>query len=163
NQLLRHGMLNWVTRGVYLGYERNYLELDVDDVFLPDDKWDPVANVTDYGPEAAIRMTAADVANAVAWQRQTGLKMNLVYNAGGIEEFGAGDLLPALQANKNEFRWINHTLQHPNLDCATTGFITNQITRNQAVFNALIKPGLAVDLNEPAELVTGEHSGLANT
>ena len=163
NQLLRHGMLNWVTRGVYLGYERNYLELDVDDVFLPDDKWDPVANVTDYGPEAAIRMTAADVANAVAWQRQTGLKMNLVYNAGGIDEFGAGDLLPALQANKNEFRWINHTLQHPNLDCATTGFITNQITRNQAVFNALIKPGLAVDLNEPAELVTGEHSGLANT
>jgi hypothetical protein len=23
NQLLRHGMLNWVTRGVYLGYQRN--------------------------------------------------------------------------------------------------------------------------------------------
>ena len=42
DQLLRHGMLNWVTRGVYLGYQRNYLELQVDDVFLPDDAWDPV-------------------------------------------------------------------------------------------------------------------------
>ena len=35
NQPLRHGMLNWVTRGVFLGYQRNYLGLDVDDVFLP--------------------------------------------------------------------------------------------------------------------------------
>ena len=34
-------MLNWVTRGVFLGYQRSYLELDVDDVFLGDDKWDP--------------------------------------------------------------------------------------------------------------------------
>ena len=42
NQLLRHGMLNWVTRGVFLGYQRNYLELQVDDLFLGDDAWDPV-------------------------------------------------------------------------------------------------------------------------
>ena len=41
NQLLRHGMLNWVTRGVFLGYQRNYLELQVDDLFLGDDAWDP--------------------------------------------------------------------------------------------------------------------------
>jgi hypothetical protein len=27
NQLLRHGMLSWVTGGVYLGYQRNDLEL----------------------------------------------------------------------------------------------------------------------------------------
>jgi hypothetical protein len=163
DQLLRHGMLNWVTRGVYLGYERNYLELDVDDIFLPDDKWDSVANVTDYRPEVAIRMTAADVANAVAWQRQTGLRMNLVYNMGGLAEFGGGDLLAALKANRNEFRWINHTLQHPNLDCATGGYIAGQFTANQAQFDAQFKPGLAAGLNEPSELVTGEHSGLANT
>ena len=42
NQLLRHGMLAWVTRGVYLGYQRNYLELQVDDLFLGDDAWDEV-------------------------------------------------------------------------------------------------------------------------
>ena len=41
NQLLRHGMLNWVTRGVYLGYQRNYLELHVDDLFLGDDALGP--------------------------------------------------------------------------------------------------------------------------
>ena len=46
NQALRHGMLNWVTRGVFLGYQRNYLGLDVDDVFLPDDKWDPATHTS---------------------------------------------------------------------------------------------------------------------
>ena len=40
NQALRHGMLNWVTRGVFLGFQRSYLGLDVDDIFLGDDKWD---------------------------------------------------------------------------------------------------------------------------
>ncbi len=119
NQLLRHGMLNWVTRGVYLGYERNYLELDVDDIFLPDDKWDPVANVTDYSPEAAIRMTPADVDNAVAWQRQTGLRAEHGLQHGrhrGVRR-PATTCSRRCRANKNEFRWINHTLQHPNLDC----------------------------------------------
>jgi hypothetical protein len=38
-QILRHGMLSWVTRGVYLGYQRNYYEMQVDDVFLPDARW----------------------------------------------------------------------------------------------------------------------------
>src|SRR3954470_9912566 len=163
DQLLRHGMLNWVTRGVFLDYQRSYLSLDVDDVFLPDDKWDAAANVTDYDPDHAIRMTAGDVANAVAWQRRTGLRLNLVYNMGGLEEFptGAPELLAALQANKNEFRWVNHTLQHPNLDCSTTGYIAGQITQNQARFNALIAP--APGRNDPTEVVTGEHSGLANT
>ena len=50
NQLLRHGMLNWVTRGVYLGHQRNYLELHVDDVFLGDDSWDPATHTTNYDP-----------------------------------------------------------------------------------------------------------------
>ena len=39
-QLLRHGMLSWATRGVYLGSARDYLELQIDDVFLPNDRWD---------------------------------------------------------------------------------------------------------------------------
>jgi hypothetical protein len=71
-------------------------------------------------------------------------------------------LLTAFKANKNEFRWINHTLEHPNLDCATATYTANQITRNQTSFNANLGP-VAAGLNDPTELVTGEHSGLANT
>ncbi len=164
NQALRHGMLNWATRGVFLGYQRNYLELDVDDVFLGDDKWDPAANVTNYDFENAIRMNAQDVANAVAWQQRTGLRLNMVYNLGGNALYGgAGDpLLAAFKASKNQFTWINHTLDHPNLDCTTEQYTRTQLTQNQALFNQLLGP-VGPGLNDPGEAVTGEHSGLANT
>jgi hypothetical protein len=166
NQALRHGMLTWVTRGVFLGYQRAYLGLDVDDIFLPDDKWDPVANVTDYTPESAIRMKPADVDAAVAWQQRTGLRLNMVYNMGGADEFadppGNDALLAKFQTVKNQFRWINHTLQHPNLDCTTESYTRNQLTQNQQQFNALIGP-VSAGLNDPTEAITGEHSGLANT
>ena len=72
NQLLRHGMLDWVTRGVFLGYQRNYLEVQVDDLFLGDDAWDPATHTTNYDPAAASRMTPADVDQALAWSRPTG-------------------------------------------------------------------------------------------
>jgi hypothetical protein len=90
----------------------------------------------------------------------------MVYNMGGLTEFptGAPELLAALRANRNEFRWVNHTLQHPNLDCSTAGYIASQITQNQAVFDAQLGgAGLAAGLNDRTEVVTGEHSGLANT
>ena len=161
NQLLRHGLLNWVTRGVYLGHQRNYLELHVDDVFLPDDSWDPVTHTTNYDPDAAIRMSAADVAKAVQWTQQTGLKLDMVFNGAGNEQFdGTSDpLLAPLRNNRNSFRWINHTYEHPNLDCSTQTFIQNQITQNRtwATSNGF------GDVVDSAELVTGEHSGLANT
>jgi hypothetical protein len=160
NQLLRHGMISWVTRGVYLGYQRNYLEMHVDDVFLGDDSWDTATNTTNYDPAAAIRMSAADVTKAVQWSQQTGLTLDMVFNgAGNVQNGGASDpLLTALKANKGAFRWINHTYEHPNLDCSTQSYIANQINQNTtwATANGF---GDAVD---KTELVTGEHSGLAN-
>src|SRR4051812_9521199 len=60
-ELLRHGMLSWVTRGVYLGYQRNYFEMQVDDVFLPDARWDTTLkrSLVD-GPTAAPDETQCD-------------------------------------------------------------------------------------------------------
>ena len=154
NQALRHGMLTWVTRGVFLGYQRNYLGLDVDDVFLPDDKWDAAANVTNYDPAQAIRMTPADVDNALAWQQRTGLRLNMVYNMGGVDEFGvpAGNdaLLAKFRAGKNQFRWVNHTFQHPNLDCTSEQFTRRQLSENQAQFNVRLGP-VGAGLNDPSE------------
>src|SRR5262249_18200780 len=46
NQLLREGIINWVTRGVHLGVDRNYFSVDVDDVFNTDAKWDPTTHTT---------------------------------------------------------------------------------------------------------------------
>jgi hypothetical protein len=183
NQLLRHGMLNWVTQGVYLGHQRNYFETQVDDIFLPDDRWDMAANKTAVdGPTSAadeyqcdndvatttipdchpIRMVPADVDFLLAWQNSTGVKLDLVFNGGGSDEYpddhnGAADpLAPTLLANKSAFRWINHTYDHPNLDTVSTATISNEILDN---VNWAQAHGIPID---PAELVTGEHSGLHN-
>ena len=56
-ELLRHGALDWATRGVYFGDQRNYYEADIDDNFLSDDSWSTTAHTTDYNPADALRET----------------------------------------------------------------------------------------------------------
>jgi hypothetical protein len=169
-QLLRHGMLTWVTRGVYLGYQRNYLELQVDDVFLPNDRWDTQTNTTpDPGPNP-IRMTPTDVTRAVNWSQANGLKLDLAFNGSGsvdaIDANGSDPLTKALLDNKSKFRWINHTYSH---------IIFDDVDENPA--NGLQPADLATIESEifdnidwaksksipidGTELVTGGHAGLS--
>ncbi len=162
--LLSHGLIEWVTGGVHLGFQRNYFILHIDDIFLGDDRWDVAANTTfeDGGQtNPIIRMSKSDVDRAIAWQTQTGLKLDMVFNGGGMEEWKAehngkdvmGDYLIK---NRDSFRWINHTYTHPNLDFSTMTEIYDQVTLNiQWAAGKKLKM-------DPTELVTGEHSGLAN-
>jgi hypothetical protein len=170
NQLLRHGMLNWVTRGVFLGYQRNYLALHVDDLFLGDDAWNPTTNVTDFDPTTASRMTPSDVDQARAWSKARGIRLDFAYNGGGSElykqaEAEAGRPASDPLANKfadpevrNSFGYINHTYDHPNVDCSTASFITKELRDNQAWANSHDLP-----VSSPSETITGEHSGVANS
>jgi hypothetical protein len=175
--LLAHGIVSWLTKGVHLGHWRNWFSLHVDDVFLPDDRWNATANCTvgDDCPagvtgKAAIRMTPSDVDTLAAWQQRNGLKLDLAYNAAGSEEAGAGDPLTArLLARKGEFRWINHTWSHPYLGCVKNVEVTPWTCTNAWVPRA----DIAAEVNrntrwaqtkglpfDAKELVTGEHSGL---
>ena len=79
-RVLAHGMVTWLTKGVHLGYQRNYFALHVDDVFASGGRWSMDANCTPgdgcpLGPDGEstvttppIRMNAADVDNAAAWE-----------------------------------------------------------------------------------------------
>ncbi|HEX2806263.1 MAG TPA: fibronectin type III domain-containing protein, partial [Kineosporiaceae bacterium] len=119
------GIVSWATRGIHLGYQRNYFNVHVDDVFLPDSRWsvsgnctpgdDCIGNVT----TTDIRMTAADVTKLVAWQTAHGFKLDMVFNAdGSVLAGGATDpLTTAFLANKAQFPWINHTYSHQYLGC----------------------------------------------
>jgi hypothetical protein len=160
-QLLRHGELAWVTRGTYLGDQRNYLELQVDDVFLPDDIWSTSTHTTDYNPADAVRMSSEDVTSAVEWSRSSGLRLDMVFNGGGSVEYreahgGSDPLLTALTEHAATFGWIDHTYDHPNLDCSTQAFIEGEIADNVRWAR---EAGFTL---RGDELVTGEHSGLAN-
>lgn len=37
--LLAPGLINWVTQDAHLGIDRNYVEMDIDDTFTPDNAW----------------------------------------------------------------------------------------------------------------------------
>lgn len=181
HQLLRHGIITWVTGGVFLGNQRNYYEMQVDDIFLPNDRWDMNENKTgvdepttspdeyqcDRDPETpirdclpAIRMQPADVARTIQWQKDNGLKLDMVFNGYGsdeaIQETGSDALANAFLASKSEFPWINHTYSHPKLFTASRSTIVDEVAAN---VRWAAEHGISID---PAELVTGEHSGLDN-
>jgi hypothetical protein len=161
SETLRHGELNWVTRGVYLGDQRNYLAVNVDDVFLSDDSWDTATHTTDYNPADAIRMTPADVDKAAAWSKQNGITLGMLFNGGGSDQYaaehaGSDPLLSEFKKDSADFYWLSHTYDHPNLDCATQAYTDTEFQSNTAWAK---KDGFSTN---PAEVVTGEHSGLAN-
>ncbi|MGK2958046.1 MAG: hypothetical protein ACSLFB_06545 [Acidimicrobiales bacterium] len=163
SRLLLHGMLRWVTKGAYLGILRNYLSVHVDDVFLPDDRWDVNANTTHEDDGATIpliRMTADDAQRLRTWQKTNSLKLDMAFNGGGSDEYvaenGSDPLTSIMLSNRSEFRWLNHTFSHPNLDQSTQSVIVNEIQANRNWARSKNIPIIA------GELVTGEHSGLTN-
>jgi hypothetical protein len=150
-QLLRHGMLRWVTRGVYLGHQRHYLALQVDDVFLSDDSWDPASART---VPVEIRMQPPDVAAAAWWSRERGVRLDLSFNGHGAQR--SDDLTAALLEHAAQFGWINHTFSHFDLDEVDPATLRSEIRRNVEFARGA---GLTID---ETELVSGNHSGLDN-
>jgi hypothetical protein len=127
------GMVSWATRGIHLGYQRNYFNVQVDDVFLPDGRWSVSGNCTpgDNCVDSTvtttdIKMSPADVTNLVNWQNTRGFKLDMVFNGGGAElakapVAGESTSDPAANTafltNQSQFRWINHTYTHAYLGC----------------------------------------------
>jgi hypothetical protein len=205
--ILADGIVSWATRGISLGFNRNYLAVQVDDVFLPDSRWSATGNCTPgdgcVDPNVRttdIRMLPADVTNVVNWQNANAFKLDMIFNGGGSDlwkaDTGAATdpLLDAFLTNKARFTWINHTFTHPFLGCtqiaavvvggtwhcainstetprvdpeveaalgpdgvyyASQAFVTKQVQDNITWAQANQLPNF-----DPAQLVTGEHSGL---
>lgn len=184
-QTLGHGIITWLTKGVHLGYDRNYFSVNVDDVLMPDSRWDTVHNCTpeeDCPPGVTttdIRMTPADVTAAVNWEKANGITFDLLFNGAGsdeaVQDNGSDPLTDALLTDRSSFRWANHTYEHPYLGCVQDTTVvpwrcTTDANGNvQYVSTAEIESQIAQNLSwarkkgisvSAAELVTGEHSGL---
>ena len=159
-QLLRQGILAWLTRGIHLGYQRNYLSVQVDDVLLPNHSWDLERHAA--GSAGILRMTAEDAARTALWSRTRGIRLDLACNGGGSRRYVCergidhDPLLDALLAERDAFGWINHTFEHQNLDEASSEAIEREIEKNLEWAAA---HGIEF---EPQVLITGEHTGLAN-
>ncbi|MFF1632008.1 hypothetical protein ACFVXV_42885, partial [Streptomyces sp. NPDC058272] len=125
-RLLARGIVEWMTGGVHLGASRNYFAVHVDDVFLGDDRWDTALNCTPgdidcpqgAGVENPIRMTPADVDYATAWESRQNFTFDFAFNGAGSVDQREGNngvdvLADKLIADRDKFRWINHTYTHP--------------------------------------------------
>ncbi|MGW3635429.1 hypothetical protein ACWD7F_35735 [Streptomyces sp. NPDC005122] len=190
-RLLARGIVEWMTGGVHLGASRNYFAVHVDDVFAADDRWDTQLNCTPgdvdcspgQGVPNPIRMTPADVDHATAWESSRNFTLDLAYNGAGSvdqrEDNNGVDLLAdKLIADRNRFRWINHTYTHAFLGCEQDTTVvpwkcstnadgsTKWVSRNtisDEIANNRVWGQVAGLPLDTSELVTGEHSGLKVT
>ncbi|MFI6056233.1 putative Ig domain-containing protein [Streptomyces violascens] len=154
--LLGPGLINWVTQNTHLGLYRNYFGQDVDDVFIADNEWsnkyqctpaatDPndvlcppgVGGNPADGP-ADTQMSAADVDYVANWQKQTGIKLELAFNAiGACTTPTAADASNANCSGSTAVNGTTYTDPGQSIDPVypnDAGFV-NELLKQQASFN----------------------------
>lgn len=164
SQLLSYGLVNWVTKGLFLGERHVGLDVQVDDLLIDDDIWDPAANSDLTG--LTYRLSAADLASTLAWQTgvQTSdpslasFRLELAFNGEGASGIYVPDTLtPFVRSAQAAFNWVSHTYTHQNLDAVTAAVARLELARNH-VAAAL----LGLTSYQRDTLVQPDISGLAN-
>jgi hypothetical protein len=109
--VLAHGLVEWVTKGMYLGEFRAYTEAQIDDLLLDTDM---------YGGGTPFRMTDADFNAVRAWQTKqktiASPNFRLAWAFNGAQGSNDDPLTAACKAYSSEFQWISHTWDHADLD-----------------------------------------------
>lgn len=155
--ILVHGLVEWLTKGVYLGEFRSYLTPQVDDVYLDNDMY-----MAGSYPGGVYRMTAADVTAMHTWQSgvqalggNLGFRLAHAFNGSGA---ATGDPLTlSVGAVNGGYHFINHTWTHQNLDAVSYGTAFDEVALNDAFAR---NQGFASYAT--ANLVTPDVSGLTN-
>src|SRR5881394_1467844 len=140
--VLAYGLINWVTKGMFLGEYHVYAAAQVDDFFINGSEWTPGTPCTNpithdrTPPEATslpfFRINSADMTSLVAWQNKiqsdpllSNFKLTLAFNGVGTTGNTDWTSLPAagvanddlttnVQNYQQHFHWISHTYDHPN-------------------------------------------------
>jgi len=165
--LLTYGLLRWATRGLFFGQHRHYLNADVDDWFNSADHYYPDGRIeSDPGYRVAARemvnLNNQVTALRLRYPQAGAFRPALAYNGGGADltarslcSLGGPEQLTATsRCLRNSFRWINHTVNHPEMN--HTDYATS---RAEIEGNLTIAARLGLPVNRTV-LKTGEYSGL---
>lgn len=181
--ILQRGLLDWLTRGVHLGWQKAWLLPQVDDLFLPNYMFDASSEecATAAGPNVEpgeaipckpLRIGAEDLETVAAWQRSWrakpqfgGFRVSLAFNGYGVKT-DDDPLLAAARRLSGDFFWVSHTFSHRHLDCyaptdtgcrgANEEETLHEVELNRAAGDRF---GLPLDSNS---MVTPQISGLHN-
>ncbi len=165
NQLFSYGIVNWVTKGLFIGEKKIYMSPQIDDLFIPDSRW---TSTTPCGTPAhatgeELRITASDFNAVRAWQAlrrlqpsTQNLRLTMAFNGVGAENLREA-LTKAARQHEEDFYWVNHTYDHELLDAVDTTTATWEIMENNRVAGEL-----GLSRWNAKNIVTPEISGLTN-
>lgn len=174
---LGYGLINWVSKGMFLGQRRVYMNPQPDDVLIDDDIWDPSVN-RENG--ATYRITGTDFTDLVYWQNAFqnahptagNLTLELPFNGIGsvAGEYPNDTLTPAIISLESWFKWLSHTYTHANLDAISYNDALTELRKNNQVANntlllsnyfkdSMIQPDVS-GLNNPQFLQAAHDFGM---
>ena len=162
--LLGYGVVNWVSKGFFLGERKVYLNAQPDDVLIADDLWDSLRLSDQTGLE--YRMTGNDYTKLIAWQNTlrasstntAQIRLEMPFNGVGASGIYRNDTLTAaVRRNPNQFKWVNHTYEHELLTAISYADALTQLNNNHNVAQQL-----KFQLYFKDSMIQPEISGLAN-
>ena len=170
-QLLGYGLINWVTKGVFIGERHTYLHVDVDDWFQFSDRWDVETNSVQ---DSVFRISARDAKAAKEQQDELRSRYPLAKDFTYVMAFNAAqaDLSAPLSCDENapspdpltsmtrcladDFYWLNHTYTEQQMD-----FTDYKTSRQEIIKNNQAAKELELSSTyKRNSLLTGTHSGL---
>ncbi len=174
-RVLPYGVINWATKGVFLGERHVYFVPQPDDIFSGGDRWDTVNKVIIEDPPQ-YRLIPSDLDNLVTWMANfratmtnaADFKMEMPFNGagtlqdrvGGVQSgaVNPGTLTAKAVQLQSQFIWLNHTYAHLDLDGASYNVARNEILNNH---NEAASLGLTDYTSRT--LLTGDYQGLTTT
>ena len=173
-----YGVINWVTKGVFLGQRRIYLNPQIDDILFGDRLYAPKLPQCPNDPSCPVIIgTSSDIQALVNWQNSKHQDPLLPYLRSSYVYVGVGStpgfapvpdtVTPAMKMYASNFGWINHTWTHGDLDCYSLSSVGACQPANfeQSLFeierNAVFARSLPIP-DDTTGLVTPFNGGLSN-
>ena len=173
-----YGVVNWVTRGVFLGSRQIYFNPQDDDILLGNRLYAPTQAQCPADPGCPyIRGTAADLQALANWQNARRLDPQFPHFQTTFAFVGVGstpgnapyqdDLPAAMTAMAGTFGWVNHTWHHPNFDCytisSTGACLPSDLNQSLYELERNIAYGNGIGIpSDTTGLVTPLNGGLSN-
>ena len=151
---IAYGLVNWATRGLFVGERHVYAMPQIDDLFL--------ASAIYTG--GTYRITAADLQAFADWEAATtanpvtaGFRAAFAANGFGSSSMPGDPLTAKAVALGPTFEWINHSWDHPLLDTLSYAAVVGEFSQNDQYLR-----GLGLMPYATINAVTPNISGLAS-